>query len=92
MSSGHGYNDFPVDGITLAGLLQDPDDFLRGHHLGRPANLAPILEEHGEGDGEDESGIVLAVGEEEDEESLEGGRTGDVSEGAIVCYTTYVYS
>ena len=68
-----GTTDFPIDGITLAGLLQDSDDLLRGQL--RPTHLAPILEDAARGDGEDESGIVMTGGGEDDDESVEGRHT-----------------
>lgn len=74
-----GSTEFPVDGITLVGLLQDSDDLLRGHHM-RVSHLDTILEEVGRGE-EDESGIVMTGGGEEDEESVEGRHT--ESEGEI---------
>ena len=65
-----GSTDFPLDGITLAGLLQDSDDLLTSQL--RPTHLAPIFEDAARGEGEDESGIVMTGGGEDDDESVEG--------------------
>lgn len=75
-----GSTDFPLDGITLAGLLQDSDNLLSGQL--RPTHLAPILEDAARGEGEDESGIVMTGGGEDDDESVEGRHT--ESEGQII--------